>query len=114
MRSAPTLKIWMTPFSSVAMLEKYALFKMASCSACVLIFSPFIPWGDFIEGSSGGCGRRQRTSRGPGTRRHTFEGSGSEAPGGLSGSEGQCTLSTGKPSLLKVGDARLHDGCPTM
>jgi hypothetical protein len=25
MRSAPTLKIWMTPFSSVAMQEKWAL-----------------------------------------------------------------------------------------
>ena len=31
MRSAPTLKIWMTPFASVAMLEKLALLKMARC-----------------------------------------------------------------------------------
>jgi len=29
MRSAPTLKIWMTPRASVAMLEKFALLKMA-------------------------------------------------------------------------------------
>src|SRR5580704_8433379 len=35
MRSAPTLKIWMTPFASVAMLEKLALLKMAACSAPV-------------------------------------------------------------------------------
>src|SRR5688500_4943937 len=33
MRSAPTLKIWMTPFASVAMLEKLALLKLALCSA---------------------------------------------------------------------------------
>jgi hypothetical protein len=33
MRSAPTLKIWITPFASVAMLEKFALFKMAVWSA---------------------------------------------------------------------------------
>jgi hypothetical protein len=36
MRSAPTLKIWMTPLASVAMLEKLALLKMALCSAPVL------------------------------------------------------------------------------
>src|ERR1039458_8531320 len=33
MRSAPTLKIWMTPFASVAMLEKLALLKIAFCKA---------------------------------------------------------------------------------
>ncbi len=33
MRSAPTLKIWITPFASVAMLEKLALLKMALCNA---------------------------------------------------------------------------------
>src|ERR1019366_2872971 len=33
MRSAPTLKIWMTPFSSVAILEKLALLKIAFCKA---------------------------------------------------------------------------------
>jgi hypothetical protein len=33
MRSAPTLKIWMTPAASVAMLEKLALLKIAFCSA---------------------------------------------------------------------------------
>jgi hypothetical protein len=33
MRSAPTLKIWMTPVASVAMLEKFALLKIALCSA---------------------------------------------------------------------------------
>ena len=32
-RSAPTLKIWITPFASVAMLEKLALLKMARCKA---------------------------------------------------------------------------------
>src|SRR6185503_4631995 len=36
MRSAPTLKIWMTPAASVAILEKFALLKMASWSAPVL------------------------------------------------------------------------------
>jgi len=35
MRSAPTLKSWMTPFSSVAMLEKLALLRIAFCSAPV-------------------------------------------------------------------------------
>src|SRR3954469_25987201 len=36
MRSAPTLKIWITPFASVAMLEKFALLKMALWSALAL------------------------------------------------------------------------------
>src|SRR6266850_4949300 len=36
MRSAPTLNSWMTPFSSVAMLEKLALFRIAFCKAPVL------------------------------------------------------------------------------
>src|SRR5258706_10593039 len=36
MRSAPTLKIWMTPFASVAMLEKLALLKIARCRAPAL------------------------------------------------------------------------------
>src|SRR5688572_30463453 len=36
MRSAPTLKSWMTPFSSVAMLEKLALLRMAFWRAPVL------------------------------------------------------------------------------
>ena len=35
-RSAPTLKIWMTPFASVAMLEKFALLKIALCRAPVV------------------------------------------------------------------------------
>src|SRR5215203_1799516 len=35
-RSAPTLNSWMTPLSSVAMLEKLALLRMAFCSAPVL------------------------------------------------------------------------------
>src|SRR6185295_6999652 len=35
MRSAPTLKIWMTPVASVAMLEKLALLKIALCKAPV-------------------------------------------------------------------------------
>src|ERR1019366_2007208 len=36
MRSAPTLKIWMTPLSSVAILEKLALLKIAFCRAPAL------------------------------------------------------------------------------
>jgi hypothetical protein len=36
MRSAPTLKIWITPAASVAMLEKLALLKIASCSSSAL------------------------------------------------------------------------------
>jgi hypothetical protein len=36
MRSAPTLNIWMTPWASVAMLEKLALLKMARCRAPAL------------------------------------------------------------------------------
>jgi hypothetical protein len=36
MRSAPTLKIWITPLASVAMLEKLALLKMALCRAPAL------------------------------------------------------------------------------
>ena len=35
-RSAPTLKIWMTPLASVAMLEKLALLKIALCNAPAL------------------------------------------------------------------------------
>src|SRR5258707_1124415 len=33
MRSAPTLNSWMMPFSSVAMIEKLALVRIAFCSA---------------------------------------------------------------------------------
>ena len=36
MRSAPTLKIWITPLASVAMLEKFALLKIALCNAPAL------------------------------------------------------------------------------
>ena len=36
MRSAPTLKIWITPLASVAMLEKLALLKIALCKAPAL------------------------------------------------------------------------------
>jgi hypothetical protein len=36
MRSAPTLKIWMTPLASVAILEKLALLKIAFCRAPAL------------------------------------------------------------------------------
>src|SRR4030088_3076204 len=52
MRSAPTLKICMTPFASVAMLEKLALLKIALCRAPVVsrasewpepITAPFAP-----------------------------------------------------------------------
>src|ERR1700724_3375863 len=34
-RSAPTLKSWMTPFASVAILEKLALLKIARCKGRV-------------------------------------------------------------------------------
>ena len=37
MRSAPTLKIWMTPVASVAMLEKFALLKIALCKGARFI-----------------------------------------------------------------------------
>ena len=37
MRSAPTLKICITPFASVAILEKFALLKIALCKASVLM-----------------------------------------------------------------------------
>src|SRR5438445_10806837 len=40
MRSAPTLKSWMMPFSSVAMIEKLALVRIAFCSAPA--FSSFV------------------------------------------------------------------------
>ncbi|MFZ4688612.1 MAG: hypothetical protein ACOYLS_05195 [Polymorphobacter sp.] len=47
MRSAPTLKIWMTPLASVAMLEKLALLKIALCSASALtIASSVCPAGE--------------------------------------------------------------------
>src|SRR5258706_10861267 len=46
MRSAPTLKIWITPLASVAMLEKLALLKMARCRAPA-----------FSTASSAGVGR---------------------------------------------------------
>src|SRR4051794_836922 len=36
MRSAPTLNSWMMPFSSVAMIEKLALVRIAFCKAPVL------------------------------------------------------------------------------
>src|SRR4051794_17568044 len=36
MRSAPMLKSWMMPFSSVAMIEKLALVRIAFCSAPAL------------------------------------------------------------------------------
>src|ERR1700722_10479827 len=36
MRSAPMLNSWMIPFSSVAMIEKLALFRIAACRAPVL------------------------------------------------------------------------------
>src|SRR5688572_6348668 len=42
MRSAPTLKIWITPVASVAMLEKLALLKIALCRAPV--FSSALAW----------------------------------------------------------------------
>src|SRR6266581_3907032 len=42
-RSAPTLKIWMTPFASVAMLEKLALLKIALCRAPVLSRASVFP-----------------------------------------------------------------------
>src|SRR5674476_1068468 len=56
MRSAPTLKIWITPLASVAMLEKLALSKMAFCKAPALssASSAFLRigdlgWRDFVH-----------------------------------------------------------------
>src|ERR1700736_1913534 len=43
--SAPTLKIWMTPLASVAMLEKLALLKIALCSAPVVSRASVCPEG---------------------------------------------------------------------
>jgi hypothetical protein len=54
MRSAPTLKIWMTPFASVAMLEKFALLKMALCSAPVLSSAALC--GNSLLSSAGSVG----------------------------------------------------------
>jgi hypothetical protein len=46
MRSAPTLKIWITPLASVAMLEKLALLKIALCSAPALTTASSVwTWG---------------------------------------------------------------------
>src|ERR1035437_6998043 len=69
MRSAPTLKIWVTPFASVAMLEKLALLKIAlwrapaSSSASLLrtsVMTSTVPaarrsafWGDRSGGFMG-------------------------------------------------------------
>src|ERR1051325_5746002 len=53
MRSAPTLKIWMTPLASVAMLEKFALLKIAVCSAPV-VSRASVPRPSTV----GGCGLR--------------------------------------------------------
>src|SRR5580698_7006044 len=43
MRSAPTLKIWITPLASVAMLEKLALLKIAFCKAPVFSSASALP-----------------------------------------------------------------------
>src|ERR1700723_877326 len=43
MRSAPTLKIWITPLASVAMLEKLALLKIAFCKAPVFSNASALP-----------------------------------------------------------------------
>src|SRR4051812_25284310 len=43
MRSAPTLKIWMTPLASVAILEKFALLKIAAWRARVVRRSSALP-----------------------------------------------------------------------
>src|SRR5436189_6072014 len=61
MRSAPTLKIWITPFASVAMLEKLALLKIARCrapafsstsSACLReVTSPALPEAPTVDAS---------------------------------------------------------------
>ena len=62
MRSAPTLKIWITPCVSVAMLEKLALLKMARCSASALtIDSSVLPAalpkaGEGVFSASASCG----------------------------------------------------------
>src|ERR1700682_3843627 len=43
LRSAPTLKIWITPLASVAMLEKLALLKIALCKAPVVSRASVVP-----------------------------------------------------------------------
>src|SRR5579863_6067711 len=53
MRSAPTLKIWITPLASVAMLEKLALLKIAFCSAPVLSSASALPESLGTSGCSG-------------------------------------------------------------
>src|SRR5882724_5316305 len=47
--SAPTLKIWMTPLASVAMLEKLALLKIALCRAPVLSRASVCPTSVFVS-----------------------------------------------------------------
>jgi hypothetical protein len=56
MRSAPTLKIWITPLASVAMLEKLALLKMALCSApASTVDSSVWPWASASAARTGGA-----------------------------------------------------------
>src|SRR6202022_724250 len=59
-RSAPTLKIWMTPWASVAMLEKLALLKIALCNAPVVSRASLCP-----TPISGPLGLGVRRSEGP-------------------------------------------------
>jgi len=46
------LKIWMTPRASVAMLEKFALLKMALCSALALTMDSSV-WPSTVEVAAG-------------------------------------------------------------
>src|SRR5208337_1556528 len=62
MRSAPTLKICITPFASVAILEKLALLKIALCKAPV--FSK-VSWRrtSVMPSAEPSAGLRLRTTR---------------------------------------------------
>src|SRR5580765_190949 len=55
-RSAPTLKIWMTPLASVAMLEKLALLKIALCKAPVLSRASVLPKSGSVPPREAGVG----------------------------------------------------------
>jgi hypothetical protein len=52
MRSAPTLNSWMMPCSSVAMIEKLALVRIAFCSASVLNSALLRRW-PVVSGAKG-------------------------------------------------------------
>src|ERR1700728_4151605 len=56
MRSAPTLKIWITPIASVAMHEKLALLNIAFCRAPVFSSASALPASSWISDGWGARG----------------------------------------------------------